>query len=387
MLQFTASQQLNTLPFTFKTTGIRVYSFEEVLYHVYHYWRESVDDFLSDGMIAWVTEIGHSYLAARMKEISKKEPFTQRILDFLKLIEYFSQKEINTLKSNLEAWEMRREWEKLKERADFLVHRGEPNKALPLYKRALQYEENANLLNNMGVVYMQLSEPKDALRQLTRALTLDPKNVSIMMHYIESAILNENYDSAAKILAKAKELKPDCADIPFLSGLMAYSQKNFTEALDFMDEAIKLDPSVPYYVYKTVDIHMAIRQYDKATQILEQVENKDVLYYTKEAELHERAGDIPAAIRAMTQAAQSTVTADSTANANLWARLAGYHRQNYDMEQAEEAIKKAITIAPHNDLVQLENARIKKGLGRTREYQAALNDVLKGFKDKYRAEA
>jgi hypothetical protein len=39
-----------------------------------------------------------------------------------------------------------------------------------------------------------------------------------------------------------------------------------------------------------------------------------------------------------------------------------------------------------NDMARLENARIKKGMGRTREYQAVLTEVLRGFKQRYRQE-
>ena len=383
MFQLCVSQQLTqeVSPFSFKATGIRVYSFEEVYYHVYHYWKESVDDFLSDAMITWVSELGHSYLAAKMKELTKTEPFTERILDFLRLIDYFNNEELENLQEKLIAWEERREWEKLKERADHLISRGEPAKALALYKRALQYDENPILLNNMGVAYMQLSQPKEALRRLTRALTLDTKNTDILLHYIEAAILSKNYDNATAALKKAEATMPSNSDIPFFYGLMAYYKKDYTLALKHFSAATEINPQIPHYVYKIADVHKAIRQYDKALSTLNQVTQKDSTYYAKQAELYASAGDIPAAIRSMQNAVKP-----ETADANLWARLAGYYRQDYDPKRAEESIKKAINLAPDNDLVLLENARIKKGLGRTREYQAALNDVLKGFKDRYRAE-
>ena len=387
MLQLCVSQQINKNPFSFKATGIRVYSFEEAIYHVYHYWRESVDDLLSDGMIAWVGEIGHSYLASRMKEMAKEEQFTKRILDFLGLTPYFSKVELDTLKSTLKAWESRREWEKLKERADYLASRGEPGKALALYKRALQFNENAQILNNMGVVYMQLSQPKDALRQLTRALTLEPKNMDILLHYIEAAILSGNFDNAAGALVKAEARDPNCADIPFLRGLMSCARKNFQEALEYFGKAIAQDPTVPYYVYKMADVHMEMRQFDKALECLKafQASEKDATYYAKEAELYASAGDIPAAIKSMEQAADLS-DADSISSASIWAGLGGYHRQNYEPKKGEDAIKKALAIAPDNNLVQLENARIKKGLGRSKEYQAALSDIINRFKEKYREE-
>jgi len=381
MLQFCVSQQINNRPFAFKATGIRVYSFEEVLYHVFHYWRESVDDFLSDGMIAWVSELGHSYLAARMKELTRKEPFTHRILDFLQLTEYFSKVELDTIKKSLEAWEMRREWEKLKERADYFVNRGEPAKALPLYKRALQYEENATLYNNIGIAHMQLGAPKEGLNSLVKALTLDSKNHQILLHCIEAAILSGNFDDASKMLSRAFTIKPTSADIPFLTGLIAWEKKDYSAALAYFNQAFTKDSSVTFYVYKIVDVHLQMRQYDKALAALERAPARDVGYYSKEAELYITWHDIPRAIKSTLKAIEVSPAPDAV----LYAKLAGCYRQDYDPRRAEDAIQKALAIDPEHDIVRLENARIKKGLGRTREYQAALTDVLKSFKERYRA--
>ena len=381
MLQLCVSQQINEIPFAFKSTGIRVYSFEEAVYHVFHYWRESVDDFLSEGMITWVSELGLSYIASKMKDLARAGDFTARLLGFLQLIEYISAEEISGLKSTLVAWELRREWEKLKERADNLIQRGEPARALPLYKRALGYEENAALLNNTAVVCMQLSAPKEAANYLTRARELEPQNLNILLHYIEAAILSRQYDAAEAALAKAQADAPNHADIPFLHGLLAYEQKNYVKALAYYENAVQLNPDVPYYVYKMADVHMAMRQFSKALEVLQTIQNKDAAYYVKEAEIHAAAGDVPASLKCMRRA---TVAPDGAANANLWGKLAEYYRRDYDWRRAEKAISHALNLAPDNDMVRLESARIKKGLGRTRDYQAELADILKSFKTRYR---
>ena len=383
MLQLTTSQTINTSnPFFFKATGIKVYSFEEVLYHVYHYWRESLDDFLSDQMISWVSEIGHSYLASEMKKLIALEPFTKRIIDFLRLANYFSKPELDGLRTNLEAWEQRREWEKLKERADHLAKRKEYSKAITLYKRALKYEDNAVILNNLGIMHMNLSQTEEAFIALSRALTLEPDNLSILLHYTESAILAGQYPLAEKALNMATAKATENPDIPFLHGLLAFSKKEFPKALEFFATATQKDPTEPHYVYKSVDAHLAMRQFEKALELLNNSTHHDAAHFIKEADIHESAQDIPAAILAMQKAIDINGDAPS---AVLFARLAGYHRINKDNQNAEEAIKKALELAPDNDIILLENARIKKGLGRSKEYQTALADLLKGFKEKYRA--
>jgi len=380
MLQLCVSQRINETPFSFNATGIRVYSFEEAIYHVFHYWRESADDFLSEPMITWVSDLGLSYLASKMKELAGTDNFTAQVLGFLQLVDYFSADEISGLKTTLQAWEMRREWEKLKERADYLVRRGEPGRAVPLYKRALQYEENVALLNNIGVVHMQISAAKKAAGYLARACALEPDNTNILRHYIEAAILCRQYENAETALDKLKHLAPACADTQFLHGLLAYEQKDYTKAISIYEKAIELDPTVPYYVYKMADAYKAMRQFSKALEALQTIPNKDAAYYVKEAEIHAALGDVPSSLKCMRHA---TSTADGATNANLWAKLAEYYRRDYDWRRAEKAISHAISLSPDNNLVRLESARIKKGLGRIRDHQNEIADILKSFKDRY----
>ena len=78
-LLISLTQQENQFPYRFPGTGIQVYSFEEVLYHVYHYWKQSVDDVVDSGLASWVHDsLGLSFLSARMKEISKIEKRIKR---------------------------------------------------------------------------------------------------------------------------------------------------------------------------------------------------------------------------------------------------------------------------------------------------------------------
>ncbi|MCL2198028.1 MAG: tetratricopeptide repeat protein [Defluviitaleaceae bacterium] len=381
-IQLCLSQNINATPYTFKT-GVRVFTFEEAMYYVFYHWRESVDEFLGDKIISWVAEIGHSYLAAKMKELVKKDNFSAKVLGFLRLAEYFAEDELDGLKGELEKWELRREWEQLKERGDYFARKKECEKAIPLYRRALQYDDgNVTILNNLAVQYMQVGATAEALSCLTRALSLEPKNFSILLHYVEAAILNGSFDKAAKSIKKAYAHQPDNADISYLLGLMSFEKKDYPAALMHFEKAMEADKTVAYYVFKAVDIHLQMRQYEKALDTLQKITARDTAYYAKEAEIYHAWGDVTRAIRSMSGALALTRDPEAT----QYARLASYHRQDYDMPMAEIAIKKALAISPENNIARLENARIKKGLGRTREYQTSLNEILKAFKENYRTD-
>ncbi|MCL2357282.1 MAG: tetratricopeptide repeat protein [Defluviitaleaceae bacterium] len=375
-IQLCASQSENLAPYAFKTTGIRVYSFEEVLYHVRHRWRESVDEFLSENMISWVTGLGHSYFASRMKEIRGREKLSDRIFDFLRLVDYFDASELDELRETLEKWELRREWEKLKERADFFAEKMECEQAIPLYRRALEFDENVAVLNNLAVQHMQLGAYDEGLACLARALAVEPKNFRVLLHYVEAAILAGEFEKAAKGIREAVAIDPNHADLAFLLGLMSHEKKDFSAALAYFEKAHAADKTVPFYLQKAADVHLQMRQYEKALKTLQKITVRNSAYYAKEAEIYAAWGDLSRAIKSMTLALRGEPT--------LYAKLAAYHRLDYDPERADVVIKRAIALSPENNAVRLENARIKKGLGKHREYQAALNEILEGFKADYR---
>lgn len=379
MLQFCLSQNNNDIPFTFRTTGIRVYSFEEALYHIYHHWRESVDDFLSNEMITWVSELGLSFIASGMKEIAKIGNYSAQVLKFFQLTDYFGQAEVNSITTQLQAWEARAEWEKLKERADTLVNRGQPGMAIPMYKRAIAHEIGSTILNNIGVAHLQIHAFADALPYFRQAHSLEPDNANIALHYAEAAILANEPQLAATALAAAESLAPHSHTIQYLHGLLAHQNQQYNQAISFYLKAYEIEAN-PLYTYKIAEAHKAMRQYKQALDTLTTIPEKDATHYLKEAEVHASAGDTSAALRCVKEATQKFEN-----NPRLLAALAMYYRKDYNWAMAEEAIQKAISQNPSNDTVRLEHARIKKGLGKTREYQNDLAAILKNFKEQYRS--
>ncbi|MCL2363660.1 MAG: tetratricopeptide repeat protein [Defluviitaleaceae bacterium] len=381
MLQFTLSQQLNTHPYAFTATGIRVYSFEEAMYHVYHYWRESADDLLSDGLAAWVMDLGHNYQAARIKELRNVRTFTERMVGFLRLAPYFDDTEIAALTTELKQWESRREWEQLKERADAFLTRNDPAKAIPLYRRALQHGENVPLLNNLAVAYLRLGANGEAYRLLQRARVMEPNNLDLTLHYAEAAILTHQFDDAQQVLQQAATSSPDSATqaiVCYLHGLAVFEQNDFARALSFFEAAMQHDSSIPLYAMKIADTHLKMRQYDQALTALDRTPTRDEDYYIKQAEIHTACGNSPLAVRAIRQALERNNSAA------LWTRMAACYRQDYDFTRANEAITKALTLDPDSEPARMENARIKKSMGRTREYQAEMSNILRTLKTRYR---
>ena len=389
------SQQENTHPYRFSGTGIQVYTFEEVLYHIYHNWKQSVDDITSPGLITWVHEtLGLSRIAAKMKDIARMDSFTELVQAFLRITPYFDESEIIELIPQLKRWEQRLEWETYKERADDLMNRGEPSKAISLYRRALGYDENIQILNNLGIAYMQLEAYEDALEYFERAIGLEENNWELYMHYGEALILAGNLDEASKILdGVLAKLAPESAkpDILYLRGELALKHGKMSDAIKYFEGAIAASKAVAstmetatenQYVFRLADVYVKRRQIEKALDVLAEFapdKENNLAALIKSAELHSMSDNLPAAIAAINKG-----IAIKPSHVELWVRLAQYHRLNYNLENANEAISKALVLDPSNERARLESARIQKGMGRTKSYQELLKGILREFKGRYR---
>lgn len=374
------SQTQNKIPYRFPLTGTHVYSLEEALYHVYHYWKQSMDDVVNPFFASWVGEkLGLAFVASKISEIAKIDQFSERMLAFLALIEYFSEQELNALRPELEQWEKRQEWETYKERADSLVNSGRPDKAIALYQRAIKYEENVPLLNNLGVAYMQIEKYTEASQYLGKARKLDAGNWELALNHAEALILAKRFDDAADAIQfAAKSTNEAKAVILYLKGELALRMGQYAEAIPYFEAAIKIEEE-KQYVFRLIDTYTRMRQYDKALQTLNKYALHSVDYLIKEAEIYEQSNNIEEAIASI----QSAIKLKSGLP-DLWVLLAKYYRLNSNLISAEKAINKATALDSNNGRVQLENARIMKRLGKTKAYQLLLKDMLIELKHQYR---
>lgn len=377
------NQESASVPYTFKITGINVYSFEEALYHCYVYWKESLDDFTCHEFINWVRdELGHAYISSKIKAISEIDGFTEKFLQFLFITDYFDNEQIVEIKNNLKAWENSLEWERLKERADSLSARGDAVKAYPLYKRALSYGENAELINNFAICMLKLQKYEEAYELFNRAYEADPDNIDILLNFTESAIYSRNFNKAVALLHKASESESkDESYIYYLYGELNFETGDIRNAASYFEKAIN-ENCDSYYVYRLSEIYVELRMYDKAMEALERIKYTDKDFLMKQAEVYIASGHIPAAIKSIEKALLS-----NKSDPELWIRLAVYHRLNYDHIKAQAAIVTALNIDPYNEKALLENARIKKSQGKTKDYQEILKNILNSFKKKYREPA
>jgi len=385
-----ASDRPAKTPYTFIITGINVYSFEEALYHVYHYWRESSEDFVSPKFISWLAvDAGLPHLAEKAARISNEQSFTEMIISFLTLTDYFSDEDIRLKSLDISNWEREFEWENLKLRADFLLEQNVPDKAVILYKRANELFQSAELFNNTGIAFMKLYKFDTAVFYFEAALE-HAKNIDIMLNLAEALICGHDYQKAAEVLEQAEESTEDNAVVFYLHGEIALETGKLNESIGWLLKAVALSKTtesghsdyLPHFVCRLADVYAKQFAFEKAFACLEKVEPMNKSCYIKYAEIAAMSYRLPTAIEVIEKA----IRLDRD-DFSLYVSLAKYCRLNRDNLKAKIAIKKAIYMAPDNNLVKLEQARVDKMDGKIEDYLRSLSEILDSFKAEYREAA
>ncbi|MCL2854792.1 MAG: tetratricopeptide repeat protein [Defluviitaleaceae bacterium] len=377
-LYLCVSQEENRNPYEFNMTGIKVYSLEEALYHCLHYWRQSMEDFLATPFVQWVEGLGLHHIAVKMRDLAVMENATMAFLSFLSTTDYLPQDALAGLQKELTAWEKRHIWEKYKEQGDFWLDAGDGERAYGFYAKALKHQENVPLWNNAGIALLQAGDVTTSTQYFAKALSADPKSQQLRLNLIEATILAGDFDGANELILQAEDRNHP--EMLYFQGEIQFHQRNYFGAMKAYQAALAQDPAHAY-IYRISDCFMRVRQFDKALGNLAQIpENQQGLeFLKKQAAYHAQAGNLPGAIKALEKA---VVTEKN--KADLWTLLAAYHRQDYDLVKAHWAISRAIAMAPENPAVLLEQARIRKAQGRTKDYQDILHKILTRFKKDYR---
>jgi len=85
-----------TTPFLFEGTGIRIYSFEEALYHCYYYWKQSLEDCVSDSLVKWTRNtLGLSCIADELEKIALLKNTAERFYALLTVTPYFDNEKVD----------------------------------------------------------------------------------------------------------------------------------------------------------------------------------------------------------------------------------------------------------------------------------------------------
>lgn len=383
MLILSVSPENIKNPYYFEATHKNVYSLEELMYHCYYYWKQSINDFLSGKLEIWINkELNMSYISGKIQKIKEKEEnITSKYLAFLKIIDYFDENELESLKKDIYSWEYMDKWKKEKELADEYVKNGNYAAAVKSYIKALEINDDFTLLNNLGVTYLKMGKYDDAMLCYRNAHRKEPKNEDIIINIAEVFMLEGKYKEALDYADKYEFMDKSPKKYNFL-GMLENKRGNTDKALNYYQKAMEYGDKEES-PFKIAQLYIKKGMYEEARQMLEKAENKESsAYYCECARLEQCFDNEKEAINY----ADKAVELDKN-NKDAWLLLAKLYNKKRMVKETEMALFKVFELDSDNEEAKIEYANIRRKQGFVKECQNIFKGLLDKWKQLYREES
>ncbi|OXB73559.1 UNVERIFIED_CONTAM: hypothetical protein H355_006568 [Colinus virginianus] len=240
-------------------------------------------------------------------------------------------------------------------RGELLLKMNKPLKAKEAYLRALELDRtNADLWYNLAIVYIELKDPTEALKNFNQALELNPMhklalfNSALLMQ--ESGNAHLRPEAKQRLLNYVKE-EPQDANGYFNLGMLAMDDKKDMEAEAWMKKAIKLQPN-----FRSALFNLALLYSQTAKELMALPILEDLLkYYPDHTKGLILKGDIlmnqKKDIVGAKKCFEKILELDPN-NVQGKHNLCVVYFEERDLIKAEKCLVETLALAPHEEYIQ-----------------------------------
>ncbi|KFP33950.1 Transmembrane and TPR repeat-containing protein 3, partial [Colius striatus] len=240
-------------------------------------------------------------------------------------------------------------------RGELLLKMNKPLKAKEAYLKALELDRtNADLWYNLAIVYIELKDPTEALKNFNRALELNPThklalfNSALLMQ--ESGEARLRPEAKQRLLHYVKE-EPQDANGYFNLGMLAMDDKKDTEAEAWMKKAIKLQPN-----FRSALFNLALLYSQTAKELMALPVLEDLLrYYPDHTKGLILKGDILMNQKKDIVGAKicfEKILELDPNNVQGKHNLCVVYFEERDLIKAEKCLVETLALAPHEEYIQ-----------------------------------
>ncbi|ETE69453.1 Transmembrane and TPR repeat-containing protein 3, partial [Ophiophagus hannah] len=240
-------------------------------------------------------------------------------------------------------------------RGELLLKMNKPLQAKEAYLRALELDRsNADLWYNLAIVYIELKDPSEALKNFNQALELNPNhklalfNSALLMQ--ESGEASLRPEAKKRLLSYIKEESQD-ANGYFNLGMLAMDDKKDDEAEMWMKKAIKLLPGFRSALFNLALLYSQTAKELKALPVLEEL----LRHYPDHTKGLILKGDIlmnqKKDIQGAKQCFEKILKMDPN-NVQGKHNLCVVYFEERDLLKAEKCLVETLALAPHEEYIQ-----------------------------------
>lgn len=130
---------LSKKPYYISEAGLHIYSGQELCYFIYHNVMMLDDAFVSDGLICFLEEdLGMAELGGKLRQWKGRLTASQMLLMIVEGIDYYNKEEMDFFRRQLKLKDAAMPYDRMKNRADYMVKQRHYLKAIELYDYVIQ---------------------------------------------------------------------------------------------------------------------------------------------------------------------------------------------------------------------------------------------------------
>ncbi|XP_063165027.1 protein O-mannosyl-transferase TMTC3 [Candoia aspera] len=265
-------------------------------------------------------------------------------------------------------------------RGELLLKMNKPLQAKEAYLRALDLDRsNADLWYNLAIVYIELKDPSEALKNFNQALELNPShklalfNSALLMQ--ESGEASLRPEAKKRLLSYIKEESQD-ANGYFNLGMLAMDDKKDDEAEIWMKKAINLLPGFRSALFNLALLYSQTAKELKALPVLEEL----LRYYPDHTKGLILKGDILMNQKKDIQGAKECFEKILKMDPN---NVQGKHNlcvvyfEERDLLKAEKCLVETLALAPHEEYIQRHLSIVRSKIASLRPGDATVTHAEK----------
>ncbi|MBI3882003.1 MAG: tetratricopeptide repeat protein [Verrucomicrobia bacterium] len=236
-----------------------------------------------------------------------------------------------------------------------LLRPGEKKQTQPKILATLERARKATpddpiLLLRLGDGFKANGDNKRAEELYREVLKRQSNMPTVHEKLAELYILAGDNAKAEQELLKLAADRPSNPRVWYVMGTLLAQQKQYTNAIEYLERALRLDPSLEPAYFELAGVHLAADHAADALKLMQRArtllgDTFGVEFYSGLA--HSRAKNYPAAVKAMTAAeliARTTETNRLTHT--FYFQLGSVHERNQDLVTAEKYFRQCLDLEP-----------------------------------------
>ena len=251
-----------------------------------------------------------------------------------------------------------------------LYHIGEYEQSLQVLKEIGEPARDAGYFALAGSNDRELGNNSEAVRNLEKALAIDPGNTAFLYDLSITLIQEGSAPEAIRRLNSGIQGNPNCAELYAALGVAYYATGKDEEAGDNYRTAVRLEPDAADLRSALGDLYFAAASYDKSTAEYEaasKLDPRNVSYLLKQGRNWLKLQQSPTAEAVF----QRTLAIDRN-NAEAQLNLGRIASQHGDVNAALGHLERAVTLRPDNSAALYQLGLLYKKTGQPEKAASAM---------------